>query len=342
MAKNGKAISGAIGGASTGFMAGGPVGAAIGGGLGLVGGMFGDSADADAQRRVEEAQARNLELYNQLVVPDQDVNYERFTNGAQLDPRLQEIEQLSNRDNLEDINLDPRLAQAKMNSLDVLYKIAGQGFTPDELNALQEQRSAREADTMARTKALLQQQDMRGVGNSDMALAQRMMENQSGANRGAQEARAQQSEGMRRSLDAIVQGGNLANQYENTDYGRQQNLAQAKNARELTNMNQRTNIGGSNINRFNQALESNVNYGRDILAKNTGIANAEQDMKNTLAQRKFGNQQVKIAGQSGANTADAGYAQNNIDNSNAMWGNVLAGAGQMGAAYMGSKNKKES
>lgn len=342
MAKNGKAISGAVSGASTGFMAGGPVGAAVGGGLGLIGGMFGDSADADAQRRVEEAQARNLELYNQLVVPDQTVNYQKFSEGAMIDPRLQEIEQLSSRDALEDINLDPRLAQAKMNSLDVLSKIAGAGFTPDELNALQEQRSAREADTVARTKALLQQQDMRGVGNSDMALAQRMLENQSGANRGAQEARAQQAEGMRRSLDAIIQGGNLANQYENTDYNRQQNLAQARNARELTNMRERSNVASSNTDRFNRALESNVGRSRDVMDKNVGVGNAEQDMKNTLAQRKFGNQQVKIAGQTGANTADANYAQQNIDNSNAMWGNVLAGAGQMGAAYMGSKNKKES
>lgn len=342
MAKNGKALSGVVSGAGTGFMAGGPIGAAVGGVLGGLGGMFGDSADSANEERIAKAQAANLALYNQLVVPDQTVDYQNLSNGPMLDPRLQNVDQLSANDNMQDINLDPRLAQAKMNSLDVLSKIAGSGFTASELNALQEQRSAQESDLTSKLKALQQNQQARGVGNSDMALSQQMMEAQSNANRGAASSRALQAEGLQRSLNAITQGGNLANQFENTDYSRQQNLANALNTRENTNFRERANVNASNVNRFNEALVNNTARIRSVADSNVGIGNKQQDERNRLGQNKFGNEISKIQGQSGANSADASSAQQGIADSNATWGGLLSGAAQVGAAYAQGNKKKES
>jgi hypothetical protein len=339
MAKNNKALSGIISGAATGGSVGGVPGALVGAGAGLLSGLMGDSAAEADQKRLEEAQARNLALYNNLLIPEQQVNYENLTEGAQLDPRLQVADQLQNRDNLQDINLDPRLAQAKMSSLEAMQKIAGGGFTPQELNALQEQRSNRESDLTSKLKALQQNQDMRGVGNSDMALAQRMMEAQGSANRGAQDARNLQAQGMQRSMQAIIDGGNLANQYENTDYARQGNLAQAKNARELTNFRETASVNQGNVDRFNNALANNVARSRSVADQNHGINNTQQDMRNTLAQRSFQNNLSKIQGQSGANASEAAAAQNNINAGNSQWGGLMSGAIQAGAAYMGSQKK---
>jgi uncharacterized membrane protein len=338
MAKNDKALSGAASGAATGTAIMPGWGTAIGAVAGGLMGAMGDSASEGDQKRIEEAQARNLALYNNLLVPNQQVNYENLTEGVQLDPRLQVADQLQGRDNLQDINLDPRLAQAKMNSLEAMQKIAGGGFTPQELNALQEQRSNREADLTSKLKALQQNQDMRGVGNSDMALAQRMMEAQGSANRGAQDARSLQAQGMQRSMQAIIDGGNLANQYENTDYSRQGNLAQAKNARELTNFRETASVNQGNVDRFNNALANNVARSRSVADQNAGINNTQQDMRNTLAQRAFQNNVTKITGQSGANANDAAAAQNNINASNSQWGGLMSGAMQAGAAYMGSND----
>lgn len=338
---NNKAITGAISGAaSAGMATGNPYAALAGGGVGLLTGLLGDQADQANQDAIAKQRAANLALYNNIAVPDLKVDYQHLNQGTMIDPRLATAEQLGSRDALQDINLDPRLKQAKMNSLDTLSKIAGAGFTPDELNAMQQQRSAREADTTAKMKQIQQSMDMRGVGNSDLNQAQQMMEAQSGANRGAADARDMQAQAFRRSLQAITDSGNLASNYENSDYSRQQNLANAQNSRELTNLNQRANTNNNNVNRFNEALATNVGRQNSVLDKNVAINNSMQDQNNNLAQNKFSNQITKAQGQSGANTADMGMSQRSIDNNNSMWGNLASGAMQIGAAY-GQNNKKK-
>jgi hypothetical protein len=340
MAKNGKALSGVISGAATGTAISPGYGTAIGAGAGLLGGLLGDQGDSANEDAIAKQRAANLAMYNNIAVPELDVDYQHLSNGVMIDPRLGTAEQLGSRDALQDINLDPRLAQAKRNSLDTLSKIAGAGFTPDELNAMQQQRSAREADTTAKMKQIQQNMDMRGAGNSDLNQAQQMMEAQSSANRGGADARDMQAQAFKRSLQAITDSGNLANNYENTDYTRQSNLAQAQNSRELTNLGQRATMQNNNLDRFNNALASNVGRQNSVLDKNVAINNSMQDEKNRLAQGKFSNQITKANGQSGANTADMGLAQKGIDSSNAMWGGIASGAMQLGAAY--GKNNKTS
>ena len=335
---NDRAVSGAAQGAAAGATVGGPWGAVIGGGLGLVGGIMGDSAAADAQKKADALAAQRQALLNGLTVPDQTVNYASKQVGSMLDPRLQVADQLASHDALQNVNLDPRLAASKMNALQTLQSIAGHGFTPDEMNALQSQRSARESDLTSKLKAIQQQQDMRGVGNSDMALSQRMLEAQGSANRGAQDARDLQAQGYKRSLDAISAGGNLANQYENTDYLRQENLANALNNRERVNFNETSNVNKSNTDRFNNALATNFNRQNSIADSNTNLQNSQQDMRNQLGQNAYDNKFKKIKEMIGSSNSESQRNINETSGRNARTGGMLEGIGQIGAGLISANN----
>lgn len=330
--KEDKALTGAASGAAAGSVAG-PWGAVIGGAIGGIGGLLsGDDDDGSAER------ARIAEIWDRIYAPTQDdlaVNYNDFSYAGDIDPRMLTAEQLSMRDNLQDVNLDPRLRQAQMQSLETLGKIAGSGFTPDELASLESSRMQRESDLTSRMKQLQQQQDARGVGSSDMALAQRMMEAQGAANRGAADARAQEAEAYKRSLQAIMNQGTLAGNMESSDYQRGANLANSLNQRELTNLNQRAQTNTSNVDAFNRALESNRNMRQDVLNKNTATRNSNMDANSQAYDRAYRMQADKAAGQAGGARTSYDIGQNQQARKDNMWSGVVQGGIGAVANYLG-------
>ncbi len=323
-----KALGGAASGASTGA-AFGPYGALIGGVAGGLGGLLGgDDSGNSAQL------AQNQALWNALMPPsaeDLAVNYNNYNYAGDVSPKMDVAQQLGQHDALQDVNLDPRLKQAQMSALDTLSKIAGSGFTPDEKASLDAARQQRDADVTSKLKALQQNQDMRGVGNSDMALAQQMMQAQSSANSGAADARAEQAQAYKRSLDAIMNKGSLASNMENTDYSRQANLANNLNSRELTNLGQRANVGASNVNRFNNALQYNNTNQQNVMNKNTDTQHSQANFNSQAKENAFANQIAKVNGQTGANVnvGNANIAQQNRNNAttSGLFDSVAKGAG---------------
>ena len=289
--------------------------AALAGIANIGGGILGNEL-SKGDREAAADQIKSIQnMYNNIKLPsidDQKLNLQNFQQGQQLTAKEDQAQQLSAQDALENVNLDPRLKQTQMNALDVLQKISGSGFTPDELNAMNQQREQREGDLTSKLKQIQQQQDMRGVGNSDMALAQRMMEAQGSANRGAQDARDMQAQAFKRSLDAVSQGANLAGNIDATDYARQAQLAQNLNSRELTNLNQRANVNASNVDRFNNALASNVNRLNTVSDKNVALQNDQQQFNKGLLDKQFQNELQLTAGRAGA----AGQMAN-MNNANA-------------------------
>lgn len=304
--KEDKALSGAAGGASTGA-AFGPWGALIGGVAGgAMGLMQGDDDDGSEQL------AKNQALWAALKAPsaeDLSVDLDNYRYAGDIQAKEDQAQQLGAADALQNVQLDPRLKAAQMSSLDTLSKIAGGGFTPDEKAAMDSARQQREADVTSKLKALQQSQDMRGVGNSDMALSQRMLEAQSAANRGANDARAQEGNAFARSLSAISQRGTLAGQMDNTDYNRQAALATNLNNRELTNMQQRANVNNSNVNRFNNALQYNNTNQQANLNNNTNKQHTEATYNSGAKDRAYTGQVQRLAGMTGANI-NMGQAQN--------------------------------
>lgn len=321
------------------------IGAILGGLLGQgVAGYLGNQA---AQDQVDAAnnQLKSIKaLYEGIALPnmeDMRLDLQDYQSAGNLTPQQEAAEQLAMADALQNIQLDPRLKQAQLDQLATLQKIAGSGFTQDELLAAQALQDQNEAATTARLKQLQQQQDMRGVGTSDFALAQRAMEAQSGANRQAQDARALQAEAARRSLQAISQAGQLAGNLDQTDYARQAALAQNLNQRELTNLQQRANVNRSNVDRFNQALERNLSNQQNIMNQNVNLANQQQMANKGLYQQNFQNQLARAGGISGASGNLANASMQAAQGTRAMYGGIANAIGQ-GAAALTNLNKQSA
>lgn len=308
----------------------------------IFGGMVAANEQANARAAAADRIQQIADMYNRINMPElgaEELNLEKFNAGQMVNNQMQDVNQLSSQDALQNVNLDPRLKQTQMNALEILKKISGSGFTPDELNAMNQQREQREGDLTSKLKQLQQQQDMRGVGNSDMALAQRMMEAQGSANRGAQDARDMQAQAFKRSLDAVSQGANLAGNIDATDYSRQAQLAQNLNSRELNNFNAKNTIQGNNVDRFNNALSSNVNRLNTTGDKNVALSNDQQQYNKGLLDKRYNRQMDRTAAMAGVNRTQAGM---DTAAGNARAGAISGVASGIGSAILasGSGNNK--
>lgn len=305
------------------------------------GGILGNELSR-GDRTAAEDQIKGIQaLYNNIKLPsvdDQKLNLQQYGQGQQMSAQLDNAQQLAAQDALQNVNLDPRLKQTQMNALETLSKISGKGFTPDELNAIQQQRDAREGDLTSKLKQIQQQQDMRGIGNSDMALSQKMLEAQSSANRGAQDARDMQAQAFKRSLDAVSQGANLAGNIDATDYARQAQLAQNLNSRELQNLQQRSQVSSSNVDRFNRALESNVNRANTVADNNVNLGNQQQGFNKGLLDKNFQNELQLAAGKAGTNRDAAAMYQNRADRTAQQISGIGSGIGQGLLSLPNNKN----
>lgn len=309
-------------------------GAGIGSLFNIAGGIAAANEQANARAAADARLDDIKNLYNRISMPEigsEELNLEQLNSGQMLNPQQQQVRQLSMNDQLQNVNLDPRLKQTQMNALETLSKIAGKGFTPDEMNALSQQRSAREADVTAKLKQLQQNQDMRGLGNSEMSLAAQLSAAQSDANRGAQDARDLQAQGFKRSLDAISQGSNLAGSIDNTDYNRQSNLATALRNREGTNLQNQVATEGTNVDRFNRALESNTTRINNTADKNVAIRNDQQQFNKGLIDKNYNRQLDRAATLSGV---ARNQATNDIAKGNARAGAISGVASGIGSGIM--------
>lgn len=296
------------------------------------GGLLGDLFSSGDRGASEDQIREILKLYQNLKVPtieEQSLDLGRYQSAGNLNPETNQAEDLSAVDNLQNVQTDPRLRQAQMNALKTLSQIGGSGFTPDELNAALGMQEQNNADLTSRMKQLQQQQDVRGIGTSNMALAQKMMEAQSGANRAAADARNLQSEAFKRSLSAITSGGEMAGGIEAQDYGRAKNVADSLNRREFTNVQNRNSINESNVDRFNRALEYNLNNQQGIMNKNVDTSNQQQAHNKGLQQTNFQNQMDRIGGMAGGYKGMGDMYADRAAGTAKKWAGIGSGAGQM-------------
>lgn len=307
------------------------------------GGLLGDAMSGGDRDKASAAAASIADLYKNINIPDiesQKVNPALYNAGAQMVAREATPEQLAMQDNLQNISLDPRLKDTQMSALETLKQIAGAGFTPDELAGLTSQRGKREADLTSQLKGINQQQQMRGIASSDAGLAEKLLAAQAGANRTAEEARALEAQGFKRSLDAISQGANLAGNIDNTDYTRQAALAQNLNNRELVNLNQRANVNNSNVDRFNKALEYNLNRTNTVDDKNVATSNNAQAYNKELLQNQFNNTMTLAGAKSGVATGQANMYNQQADRTAGKYAGIGAGLGEMFGAGATMAQKK--
>ena len=275
--------------------------------LPIIGGLMDKDTGDKRSSEADELSKQSVEAWKSLALPKfGDLNYERFASAGTLTPEMEAAEQLAMMDQLQNVNLDPRLRTAQMSALETLQKVGQTGMTPEMRAELSSIQRKTEAENQARLSALLQQQDARGVGSSDMGLAMRALDAQSAANRQAEAAQNAAARGFQQALQATASSGSLAGNMEQADYGRQAALADALRNRELMNMQQRAGVQQRNVGTKNAAQQFNLQQAQDIANQNVGLSGKEREyVAYKRPEAEFGAAARRAEGLSGRTATEA-------------------------------------
>lgn len=310
----------------------------------VVGGIIGNAMSQGDRDRASDILADIYNQYKNLQIPtiaSQEISPEAYTVAGELASAEEIAKLLGQTDALQNVQLDPRLAKTQMDNLQLLNKIATSGgMTPEDKAALQLALNRVEADQNARNQALLQQQDMRGVGSSDMATAMRSQQAQSSANRAAEAALQTQAEARQRALNAMMASSDLARQMEGADYQRQAALAENLNQREAANVAAQNAAMARNIAQQNATAQFNLQNKQNIANQNVSTRNQAQQYNKGLVQQQFQNQLSRLSGMSGSGTNQAQNLQNQAQQTANMWSGIGSGAGQGIMGYALHKKDK--
>jgi hypothetical protein len=314
-------------------------------GANILGGIAGQQAAAGDRSAATGILKDLYAQYGALTLPDIEkmrLALEQYGSAGSLSPDAEAAEQLAMIDALQNVSLDPQLRQTQMDQLNALQQIAQSGFTPEEAAQMTRLKNQVAADQQARMQQMQQQQDVRGVGSSDAALAARIMASQQATNTEAQAAQDMAALAFRRALEARAQAAQQASGMENTDYARQAALAQNLNQRELMNLQQRAGTQQRNIDRFNEAQKYNLGNLQSIANMNTQLANQQQQYNKQLYQQDFQNQLARLQGMSGAGTNAAGALSNQAAQTAQSFANIggAVGQGLLGFGMMQNEKKE--
>lgn len=318
--------------------------AIIAGVAGLAGAALNSDSASQSRTQAENAQKRALAAYNNIPIPDPEqlkLYLQQYASQGSITPDTEVAQQLAATDALQDVELDPRLKRAQMDQLSTLQQLGDTGLSPIERAQLSKMQNEVESDNTARLKAILQQQDARGVGSSDVALAVRAIGSQSAANRQAQATQDTAAQAFARALQAKASAAGLAGTMEEADYARQSALANSLNQREAANVSQKAGTQQRNIDRFNQSQMANLNNAQRIADSNVDLGNKQQQYNKELKQQDFTNRRSIADGISGAQTRIADSASNAASASDRSAGGFISGAAQIGASIFGNKKTEE-
>jgi hypothetical protein len=293
----------------TGLIVGG-VGAAVNAGLSIY-----------DRIRAEEALAEQKRLYEDLglTMPSENDLAVKYGTGAYTGDLT-----TSNlgRSELGGITEDSDLAAAQMEALNQIRGVASnQGFTQGDMarmkianaNAAQQNRAAQDA--------VMQNARARGIAGSGMEMMNRQIAQQGAAQNRAMSGAQLMASADDRALQAMAQGGQMAGNISDRQYGRAANSASANDS----------------IARFNLANNQAVRE-RNLNAQQTQANNAAQAANQTAASRA-GARQTAFGNRAGVTAGRAGVAGNQAQRFD-QWGqdaartagNFLGGAA---ASYWG-------
>lgn len=305
-----------------------PLGIGLGmAGANIVGGLIGGNQAKKAAKQQAEAMARIQAMYDKIDLPsmeEQKAILERMAYEGDYSPELLEALGLG-PSAMENVQADQQALDAQIETLNKMREISQGGLTEaDEAAARQIQRKTDSAD-VARRKSILNEMAQRGVLGSGMELAAKLQGAQDSTQTQAEANDRLIQEAQARALQALTQTGGLSEQMRYQSFNEGSQKAQAKDAINKFNINNRQDISNQNVGNRNQAQLRNLGARQAISNANTGLSNEEQLYNKGLIQQNYQNQL-------GLTNAKAGRA---ADTAAANYGVGQARAAQTGAILQG-------
>lgn len=307
----------------------------------IIGGIMGQGASASARAAAQAAYSKAYAQYDNINIPEvqkQELALKSPEVQGILQPYMQENVQ-QGRSAMEGIQTDPRLAQAQMNALDTMSKMGNEGLTATDRASLNATRRQIAGDSQARQNSIIQQLAQRGAAGGGLELATRLAASQGSADQAGQESDRTMAMAQQRMLAATAQAGAMGGQMRGQEFGEQSQQAQAADAIERFNAQQRAAAQSANINSLNTAQAANLAAKQRAADLAVATANTQEQYNKGLIQQEFNNKMGLASARANAAVGAGNNYNNQAQQQANMYAGIGAGAGQamIGAGTMYGK-----
>lgn len=312
------------------------------GGASILSGLLGNSAEMSAEERAAALREKGVKEFLNIHIPDaasQRLALEEFVQTGKLTPELETVYKAANTE-MDKVKRDPRLKESRMRALSSLEDLGYGGESTADAAAQQKALIESGARSRGQQDAILSSMERRGQLGSGLELTARMDAAQAEGDRLATQGLDLEKERRDRALKAVMGAGDLAGKIESDEFKMDADVAKARDAMSLFNIQNMQAVGNRNTDRTNAGNQYNLDREQSIADKNVGTRNFEQQYNKELAQKRFDNQVTRANGISGQYANQAAGESAAGKSAADMWGSVASGIGQVGASITGKKAKE--
>lgn len=289
------------------------------GGASILGSVAtGAIASAAASGNRQAAQQAATDAYNTLIQqglpPDQSkaLVYQQFQQSGNFTPEMQQdIEYGVSQ--AGQVKGNAQLQQVQQQALQQLQARGQVGLTAQDRAALAEAQSQAAQQTQGATQAILQAAQARGQGGAGATLAAQLIAAQQGGNRASQNALNIGGLASQNALNAILQGGQMAGQIENQQFGEKMQAANANDQFSRLNTQAQIARNQANTQQQNQAQLYNLQQKQQLQNMNTSQANQEILRQQQAQLNNYNMNQNRLQAIANAHLGQATQYQNQAD-----------------------------
>lgn len=307
----------------------------------ILGGIVGNIAGGGERNAAADAAARARQAYEGIALPDLEkmrLQYELPYLVGEYNPlQEQAIQQAASA--MQGVQANPELAQKQMMGLQALEQVGKEGFTPQEMMAINQAQRGAAQQAQARDAAILQNMAERGMGGAGAELIARLKSSQQAADTASQEGQKTAAEAAQRRLEALQALGTQAGAVRGQEFGEKSAQAQAADAIARFNAQTAAGVQERNIAAQNAAQAANLAAKQNIQQQQTALRNAEQEKNKALYQQQFQNALQRAGGISQGYQQEATQHGKSATDIGSMWGSVGSGAGKIIGALGTQKQK---
>jgi len=308
----------------------------------IIGGLIGSSEASKDRKRADKARQRALEQYLGIELPDLKSQELDLATGQYLGDynAAQEQFQELGPSEMENISVDPRLAQEQMKSLEQLGEIGEGNMSEGNKAAIEQIRRGAAGEAQAKQAQIMNQMQARGQGGSGAELIARLQAAQSGADRASQQGMDVVRMNEDKALQAILNKGSLAGQMSQQSFSQQAQQKGAQDAINRFNQAQQQSLTARNIGSQNEAALRNLQEQQRLAEQAAAVGNQEQIHNRGLIQTGFSNEMDLAKAKANAYTGQAAGHTRDAANVADQWSTIGQGVGK-GLAGMYKADDKE-
>lgn len=280
--------------------------------------VFGSGGDSEANQALQLMQNVPLPILKELQP-------ELYKQVISMNPELETAVTLGPSAS-EGITLDPVYQKAQMNALNSLMDItANDGRDARFVADAQRLQNDINSNLKGNSDAITQNMAARGMSGGMSEMVNKQISAQQGANRQSQLEADLNAQAQERALSALMNQGQLAGNMQNSDFNRQLNVANNKDAISRFNTQNQQQVMNNNVNAKNNAQQFNAQNTQNIANSNVDARNDAMNWNtNGMAQQNFSNQMSKAGAVANGYNNIANRKDKDRDAAAAFTGNLIS------------------